>query len=117
MEEILNNAKELRKNQTEQEKRLWYELRNRRFFNLKFKRQVPIGNYIVDFLCVEKMLIIELDGGQHNFDKNVSYDNQRTMFLPHAFLHHNRNGFLWDSHFPSTLPFVGVQEDFHRFRW
>lgn len=81
MEEILNNAKELRKNQTEQEKRLWHELRNRRFFNLKFKRQVPIGNYIVDFLCVEKMLIIELDGGQHNFDKNVSYDNQRTMFL------------------------------------
>lgn len=81
MEEILNNAKELRENQTEQEKRLWYELRNRRFFNLKFKRQVPIGNYIVDFLCVEKMLIIELDGGQHNFDKNVSYDNQRTMFL------------------------------------
>jgi len=81
MEEILKNAKELRKNQTNQEKKLWYELRNRRFFDLKFKRQVPIGNYVVDFLCVEKMLIIELDGGQHNFDKNVVYDKQRTIFL------------------------------------
>ena len=49
--------------------------------NLKFKRQYPIGNYIVDFICKEKWLIIELDGGQHNKPDNISYDEERTNYL------------------------------------
>src|SRR5262245_46221821 len=61
----LHNAKELRHDMTDAERRLWYHLRAHRFGGLKFKRQVPVGDYIVDFLCFEHRLIIEVDGGQH----------------------------------------------------
>ena len=74
-------ARNLRKNSTKQEQKLWYQLNNRQFFGFKFKRQCPIGNYIVDFVCKERKLIIELDGGQHNFDENILADNVRTEFL------------------------------------
>ena len=74
-------ARNLRKQSTSQEEILWNLLRNRQFSNLKFRRQYPIGKYIVDFVCIKKKLIIELDGGQHNLDKNIEYDNQRTQFL------------------------------------
>lgn len=62
---MLNLAKNLRSNQTEAERKLWYYLRAHRFMGLKFKRQKPIGRFIVDFVCVEHRLIIEVDGGQH----------------------------------------------------
>jgi len=65
-EGIQNLAKALRKGQTEAEIKLWYHLRAHRFLGLKFKRQKPIGRYIVDFLCDEQQLVVELDGGQHN---------------------------------------------------
>jgi len=58
---LRQHAKTLRKNSTDSEKRLWYYLRANRL-GFKFKRQVPIGAYIVDFVCLEKQLIIELDG-------------------------------------------------------
>ena len=74
-------ARMLRKNLTSQERVLWKFLRNRQVMGLKFKRQVPIGNYIVDFLCEEKKIIIELDGGQHNFENNIQKDTERTQFL------------------------------------
>jgi very-short-patch-repair endonuclease len=61
----LEFAKYLRSHQTDAEQRLWYHLRAHRFMNLKFKRQLPIGRYIVDFVCLEYRLIIEADGGQH----------------------------------------------------
>ena len=79
MSQLLKNAKSLRKSQTDAEIKLWYYLRAHRFMGLKFKRQKPIGKYIVDFICIEQKLIIELDGGQHA-DK-VDYDEQRTKFL------------------------------------
>lgn len=77
------NAKQLRKkeNTTEAEKLLWYYIKNKQLNNCKFRRQVPIGNFVVDFLCIEKKLIIELDGGQHNEDNNIKYDNTRTEYL------------------------------------
>lgn len=81
MNEIDNNARELRKNMTLQERKLWKFLRNRSVNNCRFRRQFPVGNYIVDFICREKRLIIELDGGQHNEDKNIIYDAKRTKFL------------------------------------
>ena len=62
-------AKQLRQNQTPQEQKLWNIIRNHKFHNLKFKRQQPIGKYIVDFLCKDIKLIIEIDGGQHNIQK------------------------------------------------
>jgi len=81
MNEKYKIARKLRKNSTTQEAILWRLLRNRQFCNLKFKRQVPVGNYIVDFLCEEKKLIIEADGSQHNHPKDIEYDKTRTEFL------------------------------------
>ncbi|MFZ1773447.1 MAG: endonuclease domain-containing protein [Rhizobiaceae bacterium] len=59
------NARALRASDTEPEYRFWGELRNRRLNGNKFTRQMPLGPYIVDFLCREKRLIVELDGAQH----------------------------------------------------
>jgi len=58
-------ARKLRNNPTEAEKKLWYTLRAQQFHGLKFRRKQIIGNYVVDFFCAEKKLIIEVDGGQH----------------------------------------------------
>lgn len=67
---LVGRAKSLRKTQTDTENKLWYHLRDRRFLKLKFRRQYPIKSYIVDFICIDKMLIIEVDGGQHAENKN-----------------------------------------------
>jgi very-short-patch-repair endonuclease len=61
----LTFAKQLRKQMTEGEGKLWSALRGRRFENFKFRRQVPIGKYIADFICIERRLIVEVDGSQH----------------------------------------------------
>ena len=61
-------ARDLRRNSTDIEKHLWYYLRANRL-GYKFKRQVPIEGFIVDFVCFQKCLIIELDGGQHLIDQ------------------------------------------------
>jgi very-short-patch-repair endonuclease len=74
-------AKVLRKNSTIQERRLWNMLKNHQFHGLKFKRQQPMGNYIVDFICKEAKIIIEVDGGQHNEKENILSDNIRTQYL------------------------------------
>lgn len=78
---ITEKARNLRKNMTKQERILWQFLRKKNINNLKFRRQYVIGNYIVDFICNEKKLIIEIDGGQHNEDKNIIYDQERTNFF------------------------------------
>ena len=75
----LKRAKSLRAHQTDAEERLWYYLRAHRFMGLKFKRQKPIGNYIVDFVCFESRLIIEADGGQHA--ENAAHDRRRDHYL------------------------------------
>jgi very-short-patch-repair endonuclease len=61
----INFAKKLRTNQTDAELRVWQALRAGRLMNYKFKRQVPIAEFITDFVCFEQKLIIEIDGGQH----------------------------------------------------
>ena len=71
----------LRQNQTKQELKLWSLLRNRNFQGLKFKRQYNIGDYIVDFVCLEYKVIIEIDGGQHNEPEEIELDNERTKYL------------------------------------
>ena len=76
---LLERAKSLRTHQTDAEERLWYYLRAHRFMGLKFKRQKPIGNYIVDFICFEPPVIIEADGGQHV--DNTAYDRRRDRYL------------------------------------
>ena len=77
----LKNAKEMRSNMTPAETKMWRILRGKRFQDLKFKRQVLIGNYIVDFLCEDKKIIIEIDGGQHNEELNIQSDKNRTRYL------------------------------------
>ena len=77
----LKNAKEMRSNMTPAETKMWRILRGKRFQDLKFKRQVLIGNYIVDFLCENKKIIIEIDGGQHNKELNIQSDKNRTRYL------------------------------------
>ena len=72
-------ARDLRKNQTDTEQILWLQLRNRRFLNYKFRRQFPIESYIVDFICLELKLVIELDGSQHN--NQIDKDIERILFL------------------------------------
>jgi very-short-patch-repair endonuclease len=72
-------ARELRKNSTDTENKMWYFLRNRQLNGYKFIRQHVIEPYIVDFICREKSIIIELDGGHHA--ENVIYDQERTLFL------------------------------------
>ncbi len=76
---LLSNARTLRSQQTEAEQRLWYHLRAHRFLGLKFKRQKPMGLYIVDFVCLEQRLIIEIDGGQHA--EQIDYDQRRDAWL------------------------------------
>jgi len=76
---LTNKARSLRKNQTDVEQIVWKHLRNRQLYNCKFRRQFPIDPYIVDFVCLELKLIIELDGGQHAC--RIDYDNQRGLFL------------------------------------
>jgi very-short-patch-repair endonuclease len=72
-------ARGMRRRQTTAEVRLWSRLRNRRLENLKFRRQVPRGSYIADFLCDEAMLIVEVDGGQHA-ERTVE-NERRTAYL------------------------------------
>ncbi|TSA46534.1 endonuclease domain-containing protein [bacterium] len=74
-------ARKLRRNQTPWEIKLWNALRDRNIQNLKFRRQTKIGNYYADFLCVEKKLIIELDGGHHDEVRTRFADNYRQKFL------------------------------------
>ena len=76
-----NNLKNLRTNMTEFEQKLWFRLRDRRFYKAKFRRQVPIQNYVADFICFEKRLIIELDGSGHNMAEQINYDKERDKFL------------------------------------
>jgi very-short-patch-repair endonuclease len=72
-------ARQLRKNMTDAERYLWYRLRNRQLGGHRFRRQFPIGRYIVDFVCLERKLIVELDGGQHA--ERTESDLARTTWL------------------------------------
>ena len=76
MEQI---ARKLRQRSTDAELKLWHFLRNRQFLGRKFRRQHPLPPYIVDFVCLEEKLIVELDGGQHL--EQIARDEKRTMFL------------------------------------
>ncbi|WP_310560351.1 DUF559 domain-containing protein [Flavobacterium sp.] len=77
---LLGHAKEMRKEPTLEEAMLWDEIRNRKL-NDKFRRQHLIGVYIVDFVCLEKKLIIEVDGGYHNATEQIESDEERTLEL------------------------------------
>jgi very-short-patch-repair endonuclease len=73
----LKQAKRLRDNMTDAERRLWYRLRAHRFGGVKVKRQVPIGPYVVDFACLSRKLVLEVDGGQHSENEADRIREQR----------------------------------------
>ena len=73
------SARELRNNPTDAERRLWQTLKRRQISGVKFRRQQPIGPYIVDFVCFERRVVVEVDGGQHS--EQLHYDEQRTRWL------------------------------------
>jgi len=72
-------AKALRKNSTKAERLLWRNLKAKQIEGLKFRRQQPVGDYVVDFVCFEKRIVIELDGGQHMIE--VIKDKEREKRL------------------------------------
>jgi heme b synthase len=72
-------AKNLRVNQTDAEKLLWKHLKSKQLAHTKFRRQQPIGNYIVDFISLDKKLVIELDGSQHAEEKNRDHERDRWL--------------------------------------
>jgi very-short-patch-repair endonuclease len=74
-------ARALRRDQTEVENMLWFKLRELQYDGIKFRRQHPLGNYVVDFVCIQHKLIIEVDGGQHNESKASAYDEERSAWL------------------------------------
>jgi very-short-patch-repair endonuclease len=77
----LAKARKLRLRPTEVEQRLWFRLRNRRLAGAKFRRQSPIGPYVVDFFCPDANLVLEVDGGGHAGDKEIGRDLRRTRDL------------------------------------
>ena len=83
---MVSRARRLRRDMSDAERRLWSELRGRRFDGRKFRRQRPVGSYIVDFVCYEPKLVIEIDGGQHGGRAQSEDDRDRARSL-------NANGF------------------------
>ena len=102
--QLVTNSRELRKNSTPQERKLWSFLKSSKFYRFKFRRQFPIGNYIADLCCVKSKLVIELDGGQHAEDLGKKYDETRDKFLI-------KQGFrilrIWNNELDSNLDGVG----------
>jgi very-short-patch-repair endonuclease len=97
---LRNAAKSLRKKSTNTESFLWLHLQARQLEGLKFRRQQPIGKYIVDFVCFGKKIIVEVDGGQHS---EMDYDRERDEWL-------KREGFkvlrFWNNEVLNNIPGV-----------
>ena len=72
-------ARKLRKSSTQAEALLWRRIRDRQLAGYKFRRQVPMHPYVLDFICYERRLVIEIDGGQHQ--QETTYDSRRTEWL------------------------------------
>lgn len=79
MGKLTRRARELRNNATDAERLLWQRLRDRQMRGYRFRRQQPIGDYIVDFVCEAIRLVVEVDGGQHS--ERAVYDEQRSRAL------------------------------------
>ncbi len=77
----VQQARALRQASTTAEQLLWRHLRNRQLAGAKFRRQHPLGPYILDFVCLEQGLVVEIDGGQHADLQAQDYDQQRTVWL------------------------------------
>ena len=77
--QLLRNSQKLRKNMTKEERHLWYDFL--KTYPIQFKRQYPVGCYIVDFYCYQAKLVAELDGSQHCEPSAIEHDRKRTEYL------------------------------------
>jgi very-short-patch-repair endonuclease len=106
---MTERARRLRKNLTDVERKLWYRLRRDQLNGLNFRRQHPVGPYVLDFYCPSLRIAIELDGGQHNFEPQQRRDDRRTHWL-------ESNGIkilrFWNNDVTGNLP--GVLEEIAR---
>ena len=84
---LISNAKTLRKGQTRAESILWNELRNRRLEGLKFRRQHPVNDFILDFYCPQASIGIEVDGSIHDISEQKEYDIERHNSLNNLGIH------------------------------
>ena len=80
---ILKHARELRRQMTPQERKLWRHLRGKQLYGIKFRRQHPIDRFILDFFCYEHNLAVEIDGHSHYQPNQLEYDQARTERLAH----------------------------------
>ncbi|MFI5380441.1 MAG: endonuclease domain-containing protein [Tepidisphaerales bacterium] len=78
---LLSFARQMRRQPTDAEKKLWSVLRGQRLGGLKFRRQHPVAGYILDFYCEEHSVAVELDGGQHTTEEGRAYDQRRSEKL------------------------------------
>ena len=78
-QKMLRNSQKLRRDMTKEERHLWYDFL--KTYPVQFKRQTPVGSYVVDFYCHKAKLVLELDGSQHCEPAEMEYDHKRTAFL------------------------------------
>ena len=83
-ERTLTRARRLRRDMSDEERTLWMLLRDRRFAGYKFRRQVPLGDYVGDFVSYGSKLVVELDGSQHSNPEQAAFDAKRTTYLEAA---------------------------------
>ena len=76
---LIDRARLMRRAMTEAECRIWFEILQK--IQPRFRRQRPVGRFIVDFYCAARRLVIEIDGGSHDSEEAVAYDQERTAFL------------------------------------
>src|SRR5258708_19479979 len=100
---LVDRARTLRRNMSDAEKELWFRLRRRKITGHRFRRQVPVGDFIVDFACISARLIIEVDGGRHRNRNSRVVDEARTASLEasgHRVLR------FWNSRVPSDIDYM-----------
>lgn len=81
MDHFRKRARSLRAAEASAEARLWHTLRNRQLDRWKFRRQHPIGRYVVDFVSIAGKLVVEVDGATHSTSREIAYDRKRTQTL------------------------------------
>ncbi|KAB0265278.1 endonuclease domain-containing protein [Microvirga brassicacearum] len=87
MRRFVQRARQLRKQQTDAEAVLWRAVRNRSLARWKFRRQHVVDRFIVDFICLDARLIVEVDGATHSMDSELAYDAERTHILESCGFH------------------------------
>src|SRR3989338_5872819 len=106
---LVGIAQQLRKRSTDAERKLWRHLRDRQLENFKFRRQEPMGDYVLDYVCYEKGIVIEIDSGQHAIPMQKEKDEERDKWL-------KRQGFMvlryWNNEVLTNIE--GVLEEIRR---